>query len=86
MTQNTLQSLSKTYFRGAMSRFYIVPARVHTSIQLNIYWKNWNSNDFFAALQETWAQLPLKKLTFLVNSMPRRCGAVIATNSYSTKY
>ena len=34
--------------------------------------KYWNSNDFFAVLQEAWIQLPLEKRTVLVNSMPRR--------------
>lgn len=45
-----------------------------------------NCDELFNALKEEWANIPLQRLMTLVNSMPRRCQAVITANGYATKY
>ena len=45
-----------------------------------------NSDELFALLQEGWRALDVKLLTSLVESMPRRCQAVIDAQGYATKY
>lgn len=45
-----------------------------------------NVRDFFAALKEKWATIPLPVLIKLVDSMHDRCEAVIASKGYPTKY
>lgn len=37
-------------------------------------------------VQEAWGQIPLKRCQDLVDSMPRRCEAVIANKGFTTKY
>lgn len=45
-----------------------------------------NVKDLFAGLQEKWAKIPLPVLIKLVDSMPSRCEAVLASKGYPTKY
>lgn len=45
-----------------------------------------NKNEFFAALKTEWSIIPLDRIFKLIDSMPRRCKAVINANGYATKY
>ena len=45
-----------------------------------------NEEELFNELQEAWKALPTTQLEPLVNSMPRRCAAVIAAGGKMTKY
>lgn len=45
-----------------------------------------NKANFFATLKECWENIPIERLITLVDSMPRRCAAVIATKGYPTRY
>lgn len=45
-----------------------------------------NRMEFFESLKEEWAKTPLERIEALIDSMPRRCEAVIASNGYATKY
>lgn len=44
------------------------------------------TGDLFKVLSEEWKKIPLDLIVKLVDSMPRRCEAVIAANGYATKY
>lgn len=44
------------------------------------------TGDLFKALQEEWKKIPIDVLAKLVDSMPRRCQAVIDAKGYATKY
>ena len=43
-------------------------------------------NELFQLLLKTWNELPVSLLSDLVDSMPRRCQAVIDAKGYATKY
>ena len=45
-----------------------------------------NLNDLRAALQEEWDAMPQQTISFLVNSIRRRCQAVIDAQGYMTRY
>ena len=45
-----------------------------------------SEEELFNILQEAWNALTVQELTDLVDSMPRRCAAVIASNGFPTKY
>ncbi len=45
-----------------------------------------NHAQLFATLKDGWESLPQNKLNSLVESMPRRCQAVINAKGYPTKY
>lgn len=45
-----------------------------------------NQNDLFCKIQEAWKQIKPETLINLVDSMPRRCQAVIDAKGYPTKY
>lgn len=45
-----------------------------------------NKDDLLAGLQEQWVNLDMNIIDKLIESMPRRCQAVIDNNSYFTKY
>lgn len=45
-----------------------------------------NMNNFFLALQNEWNKIPQHVISKLIESMPRRCEAVIKANGYATKY
>lgn len=45
-----------------------------------------NSTDFFQKLHEEWNKFTLDDIKPLIESMPRRCAAVIVAKGMSTKY
>lgn len=45
-----------------------------------------NKNEFFTALKTEWSKIPFDRISKLIDSMPRRCKAVISANGYATKY
>lgn len=45
-----------------------------------------NGDELFKSLQEAWNDIPVAYLRTLVESMPRRCQAVIDKEGYATKY
>ena len=45
-----------------------------------------NEAELFKCLQEAWETIPTDYLMSLVDSMPRRCEAVIEAKGHSTKY
>ena len=45
-----------------------------------------NKQELFACLQEGWNQISNEMLASLVDSMPRRCQAVIDAKGFATKY
>lgn len=45
-----------------------------------------NKNDLFEMFKKEWNNIPLSTLVNLVDSMPRRCSAVIKAKGYPTKY
>uniref|UniRef100_A0A914QKF7 Transposase n=1 Tax=Panagrolaimus davidi TaxID=227884 RepID=A0A914QKF7_9BILA len=48
--------------------------------------KHTSQADLFAHLQQEWLNIPKKTIEDLIESMPRRCAAVIAAKGYATKY
>jgi hypothetical protein len=45
-----------------------------------------NINDLWSVIERTWAAIPSERCQSLVNSMNRRCAAVIKNKGYATKY
>uniref|UniRef100_A0A8R1EMM4 Tc1-like transposase DDE domain-containing protein n=1 Tax=Caenorhabditis japonica TaxID=281687 RepID=A0A8R1EMM4_CAEJA len=45
-----------------------------------------NADQKFSQLQTAWAQIPQSLVTNLIQSMPRRCQAVIDSRGFPTKY
>lgn len=45
-----------------------------------------NKNDLFAMLEKAWSEIHIDVLIKLLDSMPRRCQAVIDSKGYPTKY
>ena len=45
-----------------------------------------NKDDKFRQLQEKWSKILVETLNYLIESMPRRCQAVIEPRGYPTKY
>jgi len=43
-------------------------------------------DDLMSALEAEWSKIPLDRIIKLVDSMPARCAAVIASKGYGTKY
>jgi len=50
------------------------------------YRKSNTPEELFKTIEDGWYDLPASLLTKLVESMPRRCQAVIDSNGYATKY
>ena len=44
------------------------------------------SDELFNAVRKAWESIPKSRLEKLVESMPRRCQAVIDAKGYATKY
>lgn len=44
------------------------------------------NEELWAVVQESWSKIPKKRCEDLVNSMPRRCAAVINNKGHATKY
>ena len=49
-------------------------------------WKPSNQHDLFELIKRTWEEIPTDVLIHLVDSMPRRCNAVVAEKGFPTKY
>jgi hypothetical protein len=45
-----------------------------------------NQDDLFCALKKEWAKIPQNSIIKLIESMPRRCKAVLSAKGYATKY
>lgn len=45
-----------------------------------------NKAEKFAQLRQKWSEIPNEVLSKLIESMPRRCQAVIDSKGYPTKY
>jgi hypothetical protein len=45
-----------------------------------------NGAELFTALQVEWDKIPMSRISKLIESMPRRCKAVIESKGYATKY
>lgn len=45
-----------------------------------------NKAEIFSALQRAWTEISPQTIRNLIESMPRRCAAVIKNNGYATKY
>ena len=45
-----------------------------------------NCNELWEAVQEAWNSIPLERCQRLIESLPRRCVAVLLNKGYSTKY
>ena len=45
-----------------------------------------NQHDLFELIKRTWEEIPIDVLINLVDSMPRRCNAVVAAKGFPTKY
>lgn len=45
-----------------------------------------NADDLMAGIEQEWSKISIGRLIALVDSMPARCAAVIASNGYATKY
>lgn len=45
-----------------------------------------NTNDLFVALRRTWNEIPQSTINNLIESMPRRCAAVLKNRGFATKY
>ena len=45
-----------------------------------------NKDDLFAVLKSVWENISIDILIKLIDSMPRRCKAVLLANGYATKY
>jgi hypothetical protein len=45
-----------------------------------------NEDSLFNAVRKAWLEIPKERLERLVESMPRRCRAVIESRGYATKY
>lgn len=43
-------------------------------------------NELFSALMQAWREIPQDTIQNLLESMPRRCAAIIQNNGYATKY
>ena len=48
--------------------------------------KQSNQHDLFELIKRTWEEIPIDVLINLVDSMPRRCNAVVAAKGFPTKY
>lgn len=45
-----------------------------------------NNEELWASVQESWSKISKKRCEDLINSMPRRCAAVIKNKGHATKY
>ena len=45
-----------------------------------------NQHNLFELIKRTWEEIPIDVLINLVDSMPRRCNAVVAAKGFPTKY
>jgi len=45
-----------------------------------------NNMDLWATVQVSWKNIPKERCQGLVDSMPRRCAAVLAAKGFTTKY
>lgn len=45
-----------------------------------------NADELWTVVQTSWAAIPISRCQKLVDSMPKRCAAVIKNKSYATKY
>jgi len=45
-----------------------------------------NNDELWAVVQASWQKIPKKRCEDLVDSMPRRCKAVIVNKGHATKY
>lgn len=48
--------------------------------------KHSNKRELLRSLNDEWTNIPQERITRLIESMPRRCAAVIAAKGMATKY
>ena len=48
--------------------------------------EDYTEEELFEVLKQAWANIPRRYIESLIESMPRRCQAVIDANGYATKY
>lgn len=88
--------VAKNFFRSKKIRILEWPSQSPDLNPIEHLWdvldrsvrkqKNTNKANFFANLKQCWEKIGLETLIKLVDSMPRRCKAVIYAKGYPTKY
>lgn len=85
-----LQNVFLPWARRTCGRFFLFQQDndpKHTSLEKALKGKTAkNAAEKFAQLEQAWKSIPVSTLTNLVDSMHRRCQAVVQAHGYATKY